>query len=407
MREVGVLLSKTKANLLLITVLVVSCFAPLLSTVKATSYSYTFNGPYDESYGTLVLGFVQVIAHFANNYTTLVCTLNYSIGPILVSYTYTPSSQPQYFEYYTYNMGVGYANNSVRQYWLSSGETTGVYTVFVATVPAEITFTIRALGGVEIGNILRIQRSFNGSLAVVEQRLIDETNSAVANLLPFTVYQISILNGSTGSVFYTFGNVNTISTPIILTVSAMSFPTDVLRQYKYLRLWASRPDSSSIMVSYEDLNAQTEIVSYKILDDAGSIAFNISHVGLNSFVDVWTGADVNMTYRLEASVIQSQFGLTTFNQVLSAPNAPRVLLDLSIFGDFGALDTTQIVCIVIVFAIFLCFSTLNSYIGAFAGVASAAILVILGWLHLPVAVIVTAFGFVFLIGIAWWKRRNN
>ncbi len=57
--------------------------------------------------------------------------------------------------------------------------------------------------------------------------------------------------------------------------------------------------------------------------------------------------------------------------------------------------------------VFGSFSVLNAYVGAFAGVASAAILVWLGWLNIPAGAIALAFAFTVVIGIAVYKRRGN
>lgn len=408
MREVGRLLSKAVFKIILVALVFSCCFFPFLTTVDATSYSYTFNGPYDENYGVLIPGKVQVIAHYADNYTSLICTLiDDPGGSSLVTFTYSPSSKPTYFEYITYDMSSGYANYTNRQYWLSSNENTGTYTVTVGENPAEIAFNIRALGGVDAGEFFCVKRSFNGTTIVIEQRAIDNTDSVVANLMPNTIYQVSFLS-STGSTFYTFGNINTYTTPITLTVSPLSFPSDILLQYKYVHIYASRPTSSEIKIDYEDTQNKTLSVYYSLSFINGTIAYSLTHLGTSQFTDIWTGANSNESYYLSATIIHSEFGTITFSQTLTGSAGASLPIDFGVFGDFAGVDGKQILGALIVLVIFGCFSAFNAYIGIFAGVVTAGIMVWIGWLSsVTQAAVVAAFALTILLAITYWKRRIN
>jgi hypothetical protein len=176
-------------------------------------------------------------------------------------------------------------------------------------------------------------------------------------------------------------------------------------QYKYLRFWVTRPSSTEIQVNYQDTNNQTVSVDYTITASNGTTVFSASH-SEDWFTDLWAGADSNVTYYISATVIQSTFGTSTFNQILLRSGASTNPVDLSFLGDWPV-DAAQVFWVLIVLIIFGCFSVLNAYIGAFAGVASAAVFVWLGWLTVPSGGIVAAFSVVCMIAITFYKRRGG
>jgi hypothetical protein len=223
------------------------------------------------------------------------------------------------------------------------------------------------------------------------------------NLKGYGIYAVSV-EGSDG-FSYNYGYITMSSTAVTLTISALSFPNDVLMQYKYLRIWASRPSDTDIMVSYEDTNLNTTTVSYEIFFANGTVAYTQTHTGENSFVDIWTGADADTTYYLEANVTQATFGTSTFSQVLLRDGASTSPIDLSFLGDWPV-DPTQIFWGLIIFIVFGCFSVINSYIGGFAGVATAIILSWLGWIQIPSGALVAAMCVAIMSGIVYWKRRS-
>lgn len=375
-------------------------WAGAIATFAASSsgYTYTFNGVYDENIGApSLIGDSNVTAYFNDGTAPYLFNVN-------GSFAFTPFTQPQYFYYTIWP----YANTTDttlhREFWLGTNETSGTYNIYGNPQGLiNIVFTIRALGGAGLSNVLTVERYISGSLQVVEKRPIDSTGIVTLALQPYTIYTVIIGEGATTT---TFQNINVYTTPIVLTVSALSFPDTVLRQYKYLRIWAARATATDITINYQDTNLQTVSVAYQIKLVNGTVVYSATNTGLNNFTDVWTSAYANTTYYLTATITQTVFGVTTFAQVLSSVNAPVSPLDLSVFGVWPV-DPTQIIWVLIVLAVFLCFSVLNVYIGAFAGVTTAAIFVWQGWLHIPAASVTAAFGFVIVIAIAFWKRRNN
>ncbi len=397
-------MSKAVSKLLLVSILLIACVVPYLPSVKAQSYTYTFNGPYNEDTGDFdtylnsTYNGMWVIVHY--NDGTSQDTFNVING----SYPYSAPSQPQYFSYYLYDTNGTLFGN--REYWLNAVETSGNYSIYFSRTPlSTVTLNIRALGGVTVPDFCVVERAVSGVNTVVEKRLIDSQNAVQVAVEASTIYNVIVTDGEAAGFNYTFGNVNMYTTPITLTLSALSFPNDVLLQYKYLRIWAARPSSTEITVSYEDTNLQTIAVSYQLAFSNGSIAYSTTHSGENSFVDTWAGADSNITYYLSANVTQATFGASTFAQVLLRDGASTSPVDLSFLGDWPV-DATQIFWVFVVFIVFGVGSVLNAYIGGFAGVATAAILVWLGWLVIPSGAIVAAFCVIFMVGIVYWKRRG-
>lgn len=366
------------------------------TVISPAPYYYIFNGVYDENTAAYI-GECNVTAYFDDGTEPDTFTVNST------SYYYYPKTQPLYFDYIIYP----YANTTDttinRQYWLEPDETSGSYTIFGNELGlVHIVFQIRALGGVGLSSYLEVQRIINGTYQTVEKRQVDANGIATMSLQPYTVYRLIAISDSSS---YTFGNINTYTTAITLTLSALSFPNDVLMQYKYLRIWASRPTSTEIQVSYEDTNLQTVSVSYQIAFANGTVAYSATHTGENSFIDVWSAADPDTTYYLTANVSQSTFGYSTFAQVLLRDGASTSPIDLSFLGDWP-IDATQLFWAFIVFIVFGVGSVLNAYIGGFAGVATAAVLVWLGWLQVPAGGVVAAFCVVCMVGIVYWKRRS-
>ncbi len=368
---------------------------------EPTTYQYTFYGVYDENIdANILMGNANVTAFYNDG------TVPYSFD-LNGSTVFAPANKPLYFYY---DIWV-YANTSDtalhREYWLSTDENNGTYYVYGDQQGlANIVFNVRALGGAGLGSYVIVERIIGGTLQVVEKRPVDITGAVVMSLQPFTIYSVSI-EGTDSTSSTTFGNINTYTTPITLTVSALSFPSDVLQQYKYLRIYAYRSSDASISIIFQDTDNQTLTVSYDIKLANGTVAYSGTHIGEYSFTDVWLGSSNTTTYYLSATVTQVSYGTTTFNQILLSINDETSPIDLSFLGDWNGIDATQILWALIVIIIFGSFSVVNAYVGAFAGTATAAIFMYLGWLHISSGVVVLAFSMVILIGISYWKHRGG
>lgn len=413
-------MSKAAFNLLLIVLLVAACFGPLLPNVKATTSTIDFIGPIDEqvgsgtfTYANGTLASCQLIIYASVSGGVIgILELETVSGSSPYTLSYDPATTALvYFDFSIIDDSTTPTTTYHRQYWLTASDDNGLafgggdFFICFARTETPINFQIRALGGVSIPTYLEVSSIVNIANAVVKVPL-DANNIATVELIPNNIYMITLFSQNTSTI-YSFGNVNTYTSPIVLTVSALDFPSSVLQQYKYLRLWASRPSSTEITVSYQDTNLQTVSVVYTINYANGSTAYTATHTSANSFSDTWTSANSNTTYYVEATVIQSAFGTSTFAQVLLRSGTSTSPIDLSFLGPSWPVDPTQIFWAMIVFIVFGCFSVLNAYIGAFAGVATAVIFTWLGWLIIPAGAIVAAFTLVFLVGIVYYKRRGG
>lgn len=389
-RRGGILLYRAVSKLLLV-ILVSAFIIALVPSVYAATYQFQFHGPYVEGTTNEYPNNATVIFHYYDGSTYNV-TGNHT-------FSYSASNPPLYFTFvYSFTGG-----EATHDYWLTSDELTAslsaavdVYLSFSEDA-TPIVINIRALGGIEVDGLVSVTNN-----VVVEQKPVDDNNVVSFNLSPYEIYSVTL--ESVGGSEYTFENINVYTSPITLTVSPLSFPSSVMLQYKYLHIWASRPSSTEIQVSYEDTNEQTLSVDYTLSFENGTVAYWSHHVG-NSFVDLWTGASSNITYYLDAEVSQVEFGNLTFAQVLLRDGASSSPIDLSFLGDWPV-DPTQVFWMIVILIIFGCFSVLNAYVGGFAGVAVAIVLAWLGWIDVPQGSLVAAMCIVIMAAIVYWKRRT-
>lgn len=380
------------ASKILLIALAASMVIMMLPYASATTYYYRFFGPFIEGSANEFPNNATVIVHYRGGGTYNI-TGNHD-------FNFASSSIIDYFTFcYTFASG-----EETHEYWLTEADRTTSLTPYLwlpmsfSGEATPVVFNIRALGGIDVSGVVS---AANGE--ILEQKPIDDNNIVVLNLTPYNNYAITI--ESVAGTEYTFNNINVYTSPVILTVSSMSFPPSILLQYKYLHIWASRPSSTEIQISYEDTNEQTENVVYTLMFENGTTAFTNGYTDTNSFVDLWSGASSNQTYYLEATVTQTEFGSLTFAQILLRDGSSTSPIDLSFLGDWP-IDPTQIFWAFVIFIIFGCFSVLNAYVGGFAGVFSAIILTWLGWIEIPQGSIVAAVCIVIMAAIIYWKRRG-
>jgi hypothetical protein len=365
-----------------------------------SGYSYLFRGLYDEDNVNTLLGNVTVTAYY-NGGNVGIAGKSVESFTVIGAYAYYPPSQPLYF---SYNLANFYGQNITREYWLSENEVTASLYIYAApTGLSTVTFNIRALGGVSLTDKFLVARNIYSD-TIVEKLPIDSLGNVVMELKAYAIYHLTIENSD--SVF-SFGDVTMSSSPITLTVSPLSFPSDILLQYRYVHLYASRPNDNEIRIDYEDIENGTVSVAYTVSFINGTVAYSNTQT-VDSFTDIWPSADPASSYYVAATVVHSEFGTMYFQQTLTGSAGAVSPVDFAVFGNFGGVDTTQIFGVLIVLIIFGVFSAFNAYIGIFAGVVTAAIMVWIGWLStVTQGAIVAAFALAILFSITYWKRRVN
>ncbi len=351
---------------------------------------YYFEGLYDEDTHALV-GAVNVTAFYddGTNSTTFEVSTNYN---------FSTATAPQYFYI---DLGADH-----REYWLSPDEKVNVLNgpIYLYTCGAgldDVVITFRDLSNaLTDADFCVIQRNINGAFHTVDKRLIDITKTAVVSVKPNTVYNVIIGNG----VSYTFGNVNMYTTPITLTLNGLEFPQSLVLQYKYIQLWASRLNSSSILIQYYDSKQETIYVTYSITNEAGIVVYSTTKNGVNSFIDTINNLDEHTNYYVDAELLHTTFGLMSWNQVLPYSSDSVSGFNLDFLGSWPV-DTDWLFFAALALCVFAIFSVMNAYIGAFLGCAVVTILAWAGFLQINTGALVAAWGFAIILGITFAKRR--
>ena len=398
-------MSKTKNKIVVqslsLFLLFLSYASLTMPLVHATTYTYSLHGMYDEDFGGgIFLGPfspVSVTAYYKSIPASVVFIVN-------GTYLYNTTELPEYFQY---DLG----NGVIRQYWLSVNETGGNLYVFNCTTIQTINVYIRYLGSSATGDLLTVKRNVNGYTQAVEKRPVDSNGYVSFELKPNTIYSMSLSNGQT----YTFNQVSTWQTPITLLVNPLNFPSNIVEQYKYVRMYAYRA-STSVLVNYLDLTNHTLLSTWVLKLSNGTIIFtSTNHTGLSVWQDNLTGLNPSTAYYLQATILTSIFGTTTYSQILVQALGTSSPFGLGFLGNWHFtvagvvfnVDSAQLIPALFTLFIFCCFSVLNAYIGLFFAICAEAVEMWNGWFTVPTGVIVGAFAIFVLVAIAYAKRRSG
>lgn len=350
--------------------------------------NYTFYGLNDEDSGVHLNATVYVTAYYniPNTFPQRFIVNG--------SYGYNTTVRPQYFSY-----DLGY--NDTREYWLSNNEDNVTLYILNSTNLVNIDFIFRdSTNALSSYDMCSAKRYVNGSLVIVDKRKIDITKQVVLYLKGYTLYTIMVSDG----LSYTFGDVNTLSTSIDLTISGTAFPPDVLLANQYIRLWGYR-GTGVITIKYEDTQNTTDSVTFYIKHVNGTVVYSATHTSENSFEDTWTSAYDNVTYYMEAT-IQTSYGTMTLSKTFAGTLGGLSPWSLAFLGTFpNGIDSSQLIPAIIILFVFGIFSVLNGYLGAFFGSVVYAFMAYMGWMNVNAGIIVAGLAFAFILGITFAKRR--
>lgn len=354
---------------------------------------YYFEGLFDEDTGALVVDpAVNVTAYYDDGTSPVTFEVD-------SSYNFSTATAPQYFF-------IDLPGIYDREYWLSPSEKVNVlngpfYLYTCEAGLADVVVTFRDLANtLTSADLCIIQRSINGIYQVVEKRLIDTTKTAVVSVKPNTVYNVIIGNG----VSYTFGNVNMYMTPITLTVNGLEFPQSLLLQYKYIQMWAARPNQTVITVNYQDTKAETVYITYSLADANGVVAYSTTKNGVNSFSDTINGLATGVNYYITATILHTTFGSLDWSQILPYSPEANTGFNMDFLGSWPV-NSNWLLFAALALCVFAIFSTMNAYIGAFLGCAVVTVLAWQGFLQINVGALVAAWGFAVVLGVTFAKRR--
>lgn len=396
-------------RLAIIGLLLVACFAPLL-TVEAQTYSYTFNGPFDEYYGFdwHYMGniWIQIIAHYQNE-SILVTTLGYNTT---LSYTYTPTTQPLFFSINTvFNISPVIVKAYERQYWLTTGETTGEYTIYAI---ADDLFTEYTINFLDYVNLLadypyvEAQLLMNNTYNVITRVPVDSTNTVVMTLQQGIRYRLVLGDGTTQFVYGDFAPSGV--TAVQLTLKGADFPKETLLKYPYVTFYGVRAFGNpfgSILINYNDSKADTTSFTADFKTEDGTVVYSYTVASTNTINLNWTSA-VNATiYEVEVTVQHGTYGELTWSQTFANQAGDNAaLFSLGFLGDW-VFDTGFLLPALIILLVAACFSALNAEVGAVLTCIAALVLSYMGWLPIGAGALVAAFSLAILMALLYNRRR--
>jgi hypothetical protein len=414
---------KRLALIALIFLFVLSVATPLIQPAKAVTYSYTFNGPYDENYGVIYVSdshIVVITLYFADGTAPIVPATLSGIGTHTV--TVTPASKPEYFSFSSFNL-TGDGTNFVRQYWLGPNENTGTYNINIPittinhapeAIYVNSPYTINFLdtqGILQTYPYIRAEMSNNGTYQIIEQRKIDLSNTVIMGLEPGNRYRISYGDGTTWNIYGDLVAGDTLGIQLILRGVDFS-SAEAKKQlllYQYVHAYAQRDflnPIGAITVSYEDLTSQTTSVTVTITDNGTTVFSNV--YTSQTFSATWNSAVNATNYEVTIAIVHATFGSFHFDQYLPGEYTKASdPFSLSFLGSTMGISTAVLIPALLIIFVAGCFSELTSETAAILTVIIAIILSALGWIDIGQGAIISALALAVMSGIIAAKRRIN
>jgi len=327
-----------------------------------------------------------------SNKTTTGCRVNFA----------TPPNEDRYLNWFVRREGT---NGVTREYWIqNAGVTSGDINIFTGTFTT-YTVSFQDLAGVlDTHPFIEAKRWINGELQTVELRKVDVEDKVVFNLISGSRYTLVIKSESES---YTFGDVTfTESTTVVLTLKGTIFPRETLFTQKNVRVYGLRQYGTpygNITIYYQDLLNQTNSVDIEIAYANGTVVYTASETS-SSFQHVWSAALNNTGYKVTLTINHGKYGTYTWTQYFPPEGQTTTPWNFSFLGNLSVNISQLLPALLIVFA-GGCFSVLNVEVGAFASAVTAAVLVYLGWVSIPIGFIVAAFMFAILLAVAKAKSE--
>lgn len=361
-------------------------------------YEYTFYGLYDENTGLLKPideRAVNVTAFWDDGTTAEPFEVN---GTHHVGY-YT---SPQYF---FFDLGT-----NDREYWLSleEGEATTIDIYIFGDTLTQYYISFNDLtGSLETYSWVSASRYINGTLTVMDKRKVDVEKKFTMSLQNGKTYTIQV-EAEAGTP-YTFGDLlMTTDTTVDLTIKGIEFPTTIILTYKYLRVYATR-DNTTIVVTYENTQGTTTAVDVYIRKTDETVVASQSY-STDSFSYTWSSANSSLTYVAYVSIETSNWGNKTYTNILppaSIGSAPDWSLDI-----LGTLpfDTAYLIPMFIILGVAAVFSVLTLPIGCIMVSGVATLLYGLEWIPRTSSIeayLVVAWALSVLTAIMWAKKENQ
>ena len=313
-----------------------------------------------------------------------------------------PPNEDRYLNWYVYRQSTA---TKTRSYYLSAVSFDEFWVYVCNPTKTYATYTIAFL---DLAGILKsmpyvsVNRYING-MKIVEKQKTDAEKKVTFYLEAYTAYTLVL--GDTVTT-YTFGDVIFAdSTSISLTIKAVEFPKATLFTYKYIRVYGERALGSpygNITITYQDTLNMTNNVQVFINYKNGTNVYNTTYT-TDSFICTWSSALNDTDYAVVLTINHQQYGVYAWKQYFPR-SFSTMPWGMDWFGKLPFNTAFLLPALLIIFA-GACFSVVNAYMGAFTMVIMAVILSYLGWLPIPVNILVTAFTFAIIMAIIYAKRR--
>lgn len=373
-------------------------YAPTLYVTYTTEgYTYIVNGPYFES-GSVANALVTLTlqiqnmpsqSYVLNGTDGIADNLNIQVEQRGIVFTWN-------FTVYT---------NYTRVYALTSSTFEEIW-IFIPNVETDSVY----LYTFEVNNFAGLTNTYLESVINVGgyNRIVERQSCNVINLIPFYMifshhYTLRLISDQ-GS--YTWGDFIALSdTAISLTVRGVDFPKETLYKFKYVRVYGLRIFANpygNISIIYEDLLTMTNSVTIYINYLNGTNAYNATEYS-NAFVHEWLSAKNNTDYCARIVIDHSRYGVYEWKQLFTRTNTVNPW-DLGWLGK-TQFDSSTLIAVLIVIFSGGCFSMVNPEIGAFAACATATILRFMGWLPVPIELLIGAWAFTIIFAVVMARVR--
>jgi len=234
--------------------------------------------------------------------------------------------------------------------------------------------------------------NINGTDRIIERQRVDTVNAIPFVLSWGTSYKFRLISDEGSYVWHSIiaGSDTTLS----LLITSQQFPPDTIH-IGDISISATRTADITIQALYEDDAELTDWV-YISFTELGETtpSYYTNNTG-NSHDISWSDALPTKDYVVYFESSHQEEGSLTYSIVVSTLSNEDNPWDFSWLGDFGGVDTTQIVAVFIVLAVFGGFSYGSVDAGIVTMLITAAILIYMGWLSIEWSF----FAIVFCIGI--------
>lgn len=244
----------------------------------------------------------------------------------------------------------------------------------------------------------------NGTNRIIERQRIDTVNDIPFILSWGTSYQFRIV-ADEGT--YTWDSIIAgADTTLNLIVSRLNFPLDSIH-ISNITLSATRVTDTIINVAYADDANLTEWLYISITPVGESSSVYSTNVTGYTHDMNWSSAVPSKSYVVYFDVGHEEENELTYNLVTPSIFSESNPFNFAWLGSWFGVDTTQILGVIIVFATFGAFSRGSVEVGIVAMLITAGILIIIGFLDIPVALFITVFCLALIAIIGLRKEGGN